>query len=126
LCKSRSDGIPQADRANREQTALLCSLIALPAISVEFSLVGQRLSPSLDVRPIDNVPAEETSLNVSAQFPRGKWLETRPVAIVITSRNDDQLCEQAMAADASGFLLKPFDNHRLKSAVSTALKISQL
>ena len=45
----------------------------------------------------------------------------RTVAIIITSNDDEQVRNRAVAAGASGFFLKPFDNHQLRFAVSQAL-----
>ncbi len=41
--------------------------------------------------------------------------------VFITARDDVRIRTQALAAGAKGFLLKPFDDHALLSALQTAL-----
>lgn len=47
------------------------------------------------------------------------------MAVVITSHDDEQVRRRALAAGASGFFLKPFDNHELQAAVAQALGITE-
>lgn len=46
------------------------------------------------------------------------------MAVVITSHDDEQVRNRALAAGAIGFFLKPFDNRQLQAAVSQALGIT--
>jgi FixJ family two-component response regulator len=45
--------------------------------------------------------------------------------VVITAHEDEQARTRALAAGASGFFLKPFDNRQVQAAVFRALGLSQ-
>jgi len=49
----------------------------------------------------------------------------RARAVVITSHEDERIRQRAMAAGASGFFLKPFDNRQLRTAVSQAMGLTE-
>jgi FixJ family two-component response regulator len=44
-------------------------------------------------------------------------------SLLITSHDDDQVRDRALAAGAIGFFQKPFDNRQLVSAIKQALHI---